>query len=226
MDTTRKSILLIWLVGMILSACSGSPLKPEAALWGEWAYAGGEGGDLAYAADLIFQEDGTLAMLGRPQIQATYVVIAPGQLKLTFADQSEVIRYQATDDLLTLIFQEGQYAYRRIVTAPPTAEVSLIFEQKTPTSAPEALLPTEMPVLAAPTQTSFVVEMTPVNTPTQPAPSVEPADYITPMPEKYFPLNSSPSLQSLSNSFFVVFFKIGIYFFFIENNPMLTIFDN
>jgi hypothetical protein len=72
------------LMGMCTS-CTSSTLKPEAALWGEWAYAGGEGGNMDYAIDLSFQEDGNLTLLGRPQFQAAYVIIAPGRIKLTWA---------------------------------------------------------------------------------------------------------------------------------------------
>ena len=58
-----KVITLIVL--MILSACSAVTTRPEADLWGEWSFAGGEGGSLAYGADLLFKKEGVLTFLGR-----------------------------------------------------------------------------------------------------------------------------------------------------------------
>ena len=197
-------LLTIFMISLVSTACTSTTLKPETALWGTWAYTSSDMGNFAFAYDLHFEEDGNLILHGSPYGQVTYVVIAPGQMKLTMADQSEVISYQVADGLLTFSFQEGQYQYRRIITAEPTAEALPIIEQDTPTSAPEALLPTETPSLAAPTQTPFVVEITPSNTPTQLTPSIEPTDYNTPTPERYFPLqNCAASQLRLGDSAFV-----------------------
>ena len=122
---TKKLLTFGWMFGIILSACTactGSPLKPEAALWGEWAYAGGDGGSMDYVDDLSFQEDGTLTRLGRPQFQAAYVVIAPGRIKLTVGGSSEVLNYSLEEDTLTLYFGDRHNTYTRAPETRPIAQ--------------------------------------------------------------------------------------------------------
>ena len=125
MHLTRKPILFFWMVGIILSmctACTSSTLKPEAALWGAWAYAGSDGGNLDYATDLYFQEDSTLTLLGRPGFQVTYVVIAPGRMKLIVGGTAEVLNYSLEEDTLMLYFGDGYNVYDRASETRPIAQ--------------------------------------------------------------------------------------------------------
>jgi formylglycine-generating enzyme required for sulfatase activity len=153
----QKWFLVFILVSMILallSGCSESALKPEEALWGHWAYAGTEGGSLDYAFDLSFQEDGTLSRLSQPQYVATYVVIAPGRMKLTMGSSSVVLNYSLDENTLTLYFGEGHNTYTRAPETRPIAPGELT---ETVIAIDEIPLPTNTDISTASQMYRFVV---------------------------------------------------------------------
>jgi hypothetical protein len=123
MRTEQQIALIILNITLVIlcTACTGSALKPEAALWGNWTYAGGQGGSLDYATDLHFQEDGVLTLLDRPQFQAAYVVIAPGRMKVTVGGSDEVLNYRLEEDTLTLYFEDGHNTYTHATETWPNA---------------------------------------------------------------------------------------------------------
>jgi len=120
-------------VVMALSACTAVTGRPEADMWGEWAYAGGQGGIPTYASDLYFQEDGSLTFMGRPQ-NAAYVVIAPGRIKLSAEGTSEVLNYDLSENMLTLHFDDGSNTYTRLEETKPISQNTSI--ELAPTSKP------------------------------------------------------------------------------------------
>ena len=141
-------------VMMTLSACSAVTGRPEADLWGEWAYTDNEGGSLEYATDLHFQEDGGLTLQARPQDSVAYVVIAPGRIKLTANGSSEVLNYSLEEDTLMLYFSGGHNSYIRAsgTRSIPQGELT-----ETVVSIDEIPLPTSTEISTVPIFYSFVV---------------------------------------------------------------------
>jgi WD40 repeat protein len=124
MRIRQKSCSILIALTMLMAlftACTGSVRKPEVDLWGVWSFTNSEGGNLVYAYDLHFQEDGSLILQGVPQDQITYMVIAPGRMKFTMGGSSEVLNYNLEEDTLTLYFEDGHNTYTR---APETRPIT------------------------------------------------------------------------------------------------------
>jgi formylglycine-generating enzyme required for sulfatase activity len=178
---TRKSVLLFWMVGIILSmctACTETTLKPEAALWGHWAVVAGQGGEPPLANNLIFYEDGRLVMDGEHSQPALYVVIAPGRMKLTRGDEILVLNYSVDEGMLQLN-TEGKNQRFTYLGEPEIAVLSTAVSQVSPT-APEPLTlqpPTFTPTILLITSTPDLPTSTPVlPTATEAIPTQTPTD--------------------------------------------------
>jgi formylglycine-generating enzyme required for sulfatase activity len=138
-------LIILTMLIALCTACSGSSLKPEADLWGYWAYAGGEGGNPAYATDLEFLQDGSLVIRGQGTI--TYVIIAPGRMKVTVSDQSEVLSYQMENDSLRLFFDHGYILYTRVEDAVPVSQHTAVIQTDQVLINTATVMPTTTPML-------------------------------------------------------------------------------
>jgi hypothetical protein len=208
----RRRGTVLWMVLLItiaLSAsCTPSFLTPEADLWGQWTYVSDQTGNRAFTRDLSFEENGQLILLENfylEEAQYAYVIIAPGQMKLSTDDQSTIFNYDLNGDELTLIIDGGQVKYVRMRGATPTIEESSEITITPPlSSTPTELMPSEMstPMTLSNTKTLVVIE--PSDTPKAPTPNFEDTPYVTPTPVIYFPLsNCAASQLRLGESGFV-----------------------
>jgi formylglycine-generating enzyme required for sulfatase activity len=116
------ALMMASLILVFLTGCSPTSLKPEADLWGVWAFNNSEIGSLDYAYDLNFHKDGNLTFSGRPQDSVTYVVIAPGRIKLSAEGTSKVLKYDLSENKLTLHFDDGSNTYTRLLETNPIAQ--------------------------------------------------------------------------------------------------------
>lgn len=210
------------LMGLCLSCTSSTP-NPAAVLWGVWAYTGGEWGNLDYTYDLHFQEDGSLTLLRQMQDPISYAIVGPGQLKLTSRDISEVLIYSLEANTLTLHFASGSNTYTRAPETRPIAQgepidpagtrmsteqaltpAPIVDQVTTITNPPTLILPSETVPPKTSTQTVSVADLLPSLTPTLLMPTTEPTSFITPTPERYFPIaNCAASQLHLGDSAFV-----------------------
>lgn len=147
-----------------LTACNSPAYNPEEALWGRWEYDDNQNGNSEYYFDFEFSKDGSLILTGREQ-SYDFVVIAPGIMKISKGEESEVVNYEIANDVLTLFFESGENQYKRVTQATAIAELptnTAVPIDSTPTPAP---IPTLSP--ATPT-TSVPTENPPTETPETP----------------------------------------------------------
>jgi len=164
--------LLLITTTLFCTSCGPGSLQPEADLWGEWSLTTIEGGNSTYAYDLKFGKDGNLVFLNHPQLgeaQITYVVIAPGRIKITFEQQTDILNYELVDDTLRLFCDQGYVLYQR-QTRPKTVSGDFIesLEESTQTAqkftAEVAVsTPSQKPLVDTP---SPIPSITPTLTPT------------------------------------------------------------
>ena len=198
----KKNILFICLSFFLLIAtsCDSNASNPEQALWGQWAFQANNGGDLAYCWNLEFTQEGKLMTFGSSlmgQGPSDYVIIAPGRIKLTSAEESQVISYEVEEDILRLYFSEGYNEYYRTQVSAATSTITMLEEVSTPTET--AIFPTNTititPVLPTLTATPTKTIVTPTLTPTEREMSLTDEPYITPTPIRYFPLANCAASQ-------------------------------
>jgi len=191
--------LLILLIVLNSLSCSGGAGNPQSALVGQWEIVDGNSSVGAFASNLEFTADNKLNTAGSWLSEGTsfeYVVIAPGRMKISQGDESEVINFSVEEDRLTLIFEDGSNEYVLVSKAvnDPTAVADLPDESgSTQTAIP--VLPTNTAALI-PTNTQEILSSTPENTPTSfVLPSSTPSDYKTATPKAYFPIGSCAASQ-------------------------------
>jgi hypothetical protein len=207
----RNGILLLLLFIAIISlsfSCTPEFLRPERDLWGHWRNVNNQAGILSFIGDLYFREDGQLILLGSPIFgdeHYSYVVIAPGQLKLTLDEKSEIIQYVLNEDELILMMDGEQVQYERMMIKNPTTEdLGQISNTPSFTKTPTEALPSHTQPALTLTNTETAILIEPINTPTLLTPTVENTRYITPTPERYFPLtNCAASQLRLGDSAYV-----------------------
>lgn len=165
------ALMIASFILVFLSGCTSTSLKPAAELWGVWDFSESKGGSMDYAKDLEFREDGSLIIQGRERV--SYVVIAPGRLKVTVDNRSEVLNYEINEDTLRLIFDDGELLYTRVKNAVPVAQNTVVIQtdqslSNTATMGPtETLLPMPSPTIQAATSTpqaQFTATMQPTIT--------------------------------------------------------------
>jgi formylglycine-generating enzyme required for sulfatase activity len=172
MQIRQKSFSTLIILSMLMalcSACTGSVRKPEADLWGQWAYAGGEGDSSAYDGDLEFLQDGSLVITGQETM--TYVIIAPGRMKVTASDHSEVLFYQLEDDTIRLIFDNGDILYTRVEDAIPVSQHTAVIQTDQVLINTATVMPTRTPMLVLATSSPTIQLDTSMPQPQNTAPS-------------------------------------------------------
>mgnify|MGYP001035720262 CR=1 FL=1 len=149
-----------------LIACDSASSGPEEALWGLWEYDDSQNGRNEYLFDLQFLDDGSLILSGQDQ-SYKFVVIAPGRLKISTGEESEVVNYEITDDILTLLFESGTNQYKRIKQATAVAQLPTNTTANQESISTPAPLPTLSPATAT---TSVPTENPPTETSLPPEP--------------------------------------------------------
>ncbi|HAF48001.1 MAG TPA: hypothetical protein DCL08_02030 [Anaerolineaceae bacterium] len=167
--------LIIFFLLPNLSACNSASNGPEKTLWGTWKFVDNQNGSNEYFFDLEFQEDGSLVLAGDDQ-NNEFVVIAPGRLKISKGEESEVVNYEIADDILTLYFESGTNQYKRITQATAVAQLP------TNNAAPEdsTLTPGPLPTLSPATPTTGVPTENP---PTETPETLEPEETAKQIPD-------------------------------------------
>jgi hypothetical protein len=165
-------VFLLIMTALFYTSCGPGSLQPEADLWGEWSLTTIEGGNSTYAYDLTFGKDGNLVFQNHPQLlvdQIPYVVIAPGRIKITFEQHTDILNYELVDDTLRLFFDQGYMLYQR-QTTPETVSGGFVesLEESTQTAqkftAEVAVsTPSQKPLVDTP---SPIPSITPTLTPT------------------------------------------------------------
>lgn len=158
------SLILFFLLPN-LYACNSASNGPEATLWGTWKFIDNQNRSNEYFFDLEFLEDGSLVLAGDDQ-NNEFVVIAPGRLKISKGEESEVVNYEIADDILTLYFESGTNQYKRIAQATAVAQLPTNTadpEGNTSTPAPLPTLspatPTTSKPIESPISESFAFEV-------------------------------------------------------------------
>jgi len=192
--------LLIILIFLNSLSCSSGGNGPQSDLVGQWEIVNANSAlGAAFASNLTFTNDSKLITAGSWLSEgASYecVVIAPGRMKVSQQDVSEVINFSIEEDLLTLIFDDGFNEYSLVSKAvdQPTAIADLP-DQPDSTQTAIPILPSNTAVWN-PTNTQENPTSTPENTATSfVLPSNTPSDYKTATPQEYFPLASCASSQ-------------------------------
>jgi len=186
---------LIISILVLSTSCAPGPSAPTTALLGQWAFASSDGGSEDFASSLVFDEAGTLTIEENWFNQGatlSYVVIAPGRLKITYQDQPQLVNYDLQEDTLTLIFKSGSNTYSRISrpATPPPADSQITTAEPPNTPFP----PTATHTLTwAPTFTIQPPTPTPTNTKSEPTKT--PSKYLTPTPKAYYPLPNCAASQ-------------------------------
>jgi hypothetical protein len=191
--------LLINLIILNSLSCSGGAGNPETALVGQWALVTTNSNMDGFATNLEFTQDGMLnteATWFSEGAGFEYVVIAPGRMKISREEQSEVINFTIEEDILTLIFDDGynEYALMARATAVPTiiADATGVVDS---TEMYVPMLPTNT-FTWTPTETQAFVTATPENTATTfVLPTSTVSEYITPTPKAYFPITNCAASQ-------------------------------
>jgi len=170
------ALMIASLILVLLPGCSPASLKPEADLWGVWAFTDSEGGSRAYAYDLEFREDGSLIIQGVAQDQVTYVVIAPGRIKITRGGAAEVYNYEIIEGELRLSLDDNVQVFRKanssVMAAQSTEDLSYILViTDTPSSS---FTETEIMPQLFPTNTAIPPTATMTLTPTLAPPTLTP----------------------------------------------------
>lgn len=187
--------ILLFISLVLTASCATGPSAPTAALLGRWAFVSADGGSEDFASNLVFDETGTLTVEANWFNQSTtlsYVVIAPGKLKVSYQDQPQMVNYEVQEDTLTLTFNSGSNTYTRIglPAIPYTAESQITAAE--PTNTP--FLPTATHTLTW-TPTFTIQPPTPTGTNTKSAPTKTPSSYLTPTPKAYYPLPNCAASQ-------------------------------
>jgi len=150
-----------------------------------------------FAETLIFYEDGRLVLDGEEDSPAEYVVIAPGRLKITQGEESQVIEYEIVEGMLQL-FIEGEVVQFSQVSTPLTVaqSTSESLATSSPTVEIAILIPSMTPTLFMPTNTVVLPTATQTLTATLPAPSETPT---LSLEEKYvdYKINSKDGMPLL-----------------------------
>jgi formylglycine-generating enzyme required for sulfatase activity len=137
---------------LLLSSCTSSSLTPEEQLCGQWKLTASENGNGEFSGDLEFLNDGKLLINNRNSIENdeyTFVVIAPGKMKISSSGQSEVVNYEISGNSLKIFIGQGYYLY---------------------TLAKKVDVVTPVPSLS---QAISAVTLTKTDIPTDPAPAIE-----------------------------------------------------
>lgn len=206
-----KRIVQIVILSLLIScatSCGPGADDPQSLLIGKWALESAHDGNDAFAKDLEFTREGIL------YTQATwfsdgdayeYVIIAPGRLKITSQDRSDVYNYSLDDQILTIFSSKGYTQYVRMTepTQLPTLPV-ISLEPPRIAVTPTVLLLTDTPFFTS-TPTQIVFTATHENTPTKTmSPTNTASVYITPKPEIYYPMfNCAASQLQVGDSAFV-----------------------
>jgi len=145
---------------LLITACSASGLGPEAELWGKWEFSSGHEIFTHYSTDLEFTEDGSFFFDGDTS-HYEYAIIAPGRIKISKENESEVVFYEVNEERLTLSFGSDMYQYKHVET--PTGIGFMLTE--TPTHPIDTPIP--LPTEQHPTSTTLMITITPIiDTPT------------------------------------------------------------
>jgi hypothetical protein len=193
-------IILLLSALTLFPACASGSSDPQAALLGEWQAEGWISTAPLYATILTFYEDGRLVIDGQESNAAEYVIIAPGRIKITFGEDSEVIGYEISEDTLNLESTGGTQTFILvekfvIETKQPTeietnqppepnnnqakTQIGNIDTQSSPLVLPSKTF-TNTPILATYTNTP---------SPTFSQPTQTSSAYVTPTPVLYTPLS-------------------------------------
>jgi hypothetical protein len=189
-----KLIIVMIIFQLLCTACSVNG-NPEAALWGKWKFVPSLSNSSLLSSDLEFLSDGSMVSSGNWLVKDAhyeYAMIAPGQIKISSSDFSEVVKFTIEGDSLTLYFNDGASQYYKAMELPPTE-----FSKLAETEKPPAHI-TEKPSSTIKVQETMQVAITELTVvPTERNPSLESTMpvFITPTPSKYFPLNDCPASQ-------------------------------
>ena len=163
---------------MMSTSCTVSPSNPEAALLGTWNYVSHEDGSSAYCYDLEFLEDRTLIIDSYSEDQFKFVIIAPGRLKISSEEDSQVINYEIEENTLKLFFNNGTNIYQRI---PSPSAISQLTAETQSATATEMTAMDQAPTVTLTTTSTLLPPATPTNqatlteTITTPTPEQAPA---------------------------------------------------
>jgi hypothetical protein len=196
---------------LLLGACSSIGVEPEQALWGKWRFSDTQDGDIRYCVDLEFTQDNQLSFSIFSLSESdpvNYVVIAPGRMKITTGDESEIIQYELTDDVLRLYFVGGFNEYSRVqqvsfsVTDTDNPEEAFL-TQTDEQEEPIATI-TQAPIILEPTFTSTIEIPTPTSAPIEEITAVPLGSLLTPTPVLYYPINNcAPSHLHVGDSAYI-----------------------
>lgn len=153
-----KKLLLIMLSVIVLSvtnACSGGASDPRTDLLGRWELINSETPGSILAANLEFNENGTLIVEEswlQDALDYEYVIVARGRMKITREGVSDALQYKIEDDTLSIIYQGILTEYQRIST--PTSHPTSIIEDSTQLT----LTPQDIVIDQTATPAHFAVE--------------------------------------------------------------------
>jgi WD40 repeat protein len=106
------SSLIILLVLLPITSCS-SNVGPESDLWGTWNIADNQNDNSDYDYNIQFSEDRAFILGNNREQAGEYVVIAPGRIKISMGDNTEVLDYELDGNSLKIYFNEGYNLYTR-----------------------------------------------------------------------------------------------------------------
>jgi len=195
----RIRIVLLFIGLIFTTSCSNGITNPQSDLIGQWAFISSENGEEAFACNLAFSQDGMLSTEGNWFVEGgdyDHVLIAPGRIKVSNQDVSQVISFVIEDEVLTLFFDAGSNQYGKVVERSSVSSVTA--------DSPEMIQSTESPIPQSPTST---LTWTPTKTLRDFTPTIEFAtsrtitptnsttEYITPTPKVYYPISNCASSQ-------------------------------
>lgn len=112
---SKKITILFMLFSMLtqlLFGCSTVSVDPETDLWGTWILEEDQGEEMLFSETLAFCEDGSLVMDDQKE-PASYVVIAPGRIKITGQGEAEVYTYEIIDGELIFYLDGNVQKFRK-----------------------------------------------------------------------------------------------------------------